>query len=265
MKIIYVIYNDWNESQVKILSTFGIKIEKGFSRIDLEEKNLKIELDNYLKKWKIEKSVGTIFDKNDLINSNLFVYQGSWTNGYPQPEDLNDYLKLTYNIENYCYNCGIGAVQKSAFRIKKEPKWGEKKIFDLNWVFDEIFIRNDIYDNVFKRQGLDSIPVKLIKGDNVIENVVQLKIPIIKNNTLLLDNQPYEICETCNVKKFNPQIKGFSPIFSKEINKSLSIFKSNEFFGSGRRAYNKIFINKEMKLLLEKYKIKMTFSPCLPP
>jgi hypothetical protein len=128
-------------------------------------------------------------------------------------------------------------------------------MFELAWVLDEIFVRKDIYDDYFKKIGIEYSPVLLYKKDTVIENTVQLKIPTV-DIPLLLDNQPFEICSTCNRKKYSPKIKGYFPSFQKEIPSSLQIFKSSEYFGSEAAADRRIFIKIEMFKHLESLKIK---------
>lgn len=264
MKIIYIIHNDWKKDQVKILASFGINVEVGFNRIDVEDGPLYEKIEDYLNDWEVEKSVGTLYDKTDIKKSDLLVYVSVWPNGYPQPENVPGYINLTYNTDNYCKDCGIGAVQKEPFRIKKEPKWGEKKIFELNWVFDEVFVRKDIYESVFKVLGIECLPVLLTKKNTVIENTVQLIIPTINKNPLKLQEQLYEKCKSCGEIKYSPQIKGFFPAFKDNVAASLQIFKCAEFFGSGGEAHNKIFITKELLQKLNALKIKPLVWPLAP-
>lgn len=204
---------------------------------------------------------GTTYDKKDIKDSSLLVYVATWVNGYPQPEDTDKYLRATYDLEDYCGKCGIGAVQKKPFRVKKETKWGEKKLFDLNWVHDEIFVRDDIYQSVFRELGINSLPVVLHKNENVIENTVQLKIPFIDNNALKLDDHPFTICEICGRKKYGPKVKGYFSNFKKQIPPELQIFKCNEFFGAEFTAHNKIFITTELLKKLNSLKVKPNVWP----
>jgi len=260
MKIIHIVHNNWTAEQVGILSSFGIRVDLGYDRFDIEEGFEYEKLNKYLDKWKVEKSIGTIYEKKDIDESDLLVYVSSWLNGYPQPEDVKDYLGLTYNTDNYCSVCGIGAFQKEPFRIKKEPKWGEKKMFELNWVFDEVFVRKDIYQSIFQKIGIDYFPVILHKKETIIENTVQLKLPSIENS-LLLENQPHVICKKCKRKKYSPHIKGYFPSFKKPVINTSKIFKSIEYFGSSTEAHNKIFITKELYQKLKEVKIKATLWP----
>lgn len=129
MKIIHIIHNDWNKEQKMLLSSYGIKVELGYDRFDIEEGDLYDTLIRFFKKWKVEQSFGTIYNNKDITDSSLLVYVSTWVNGYPQPEDVTDFIKAVYDTKFYCNKCGVGAKQTKPFRLKKEPNWGRKKTF----------------------------------------------------------------------------------------------------------------------------------------
>ena len=258
MKIYYIVYNDWTKEQRKILRLFGMNPEEGFCDVEIEENEKNAELVKLIDKWKLEKFVATVYDKQDYSKSSLFVYVGTRSHGYPQPEDDFGFINLTYKTDDYCKKCGIGKVQKEPFRLK-EPKWGNKMMFELNWIFDEVFVKKELYENLFKKLGLECWPVILHKKNVVIDNTVQLKIPVVKI-PLSLEKQPYQTCKLCKKKKYDPQVKGFFPGFTKKV-PDLPIFKSSEYFGDGLSAINRIFINRQLYTELEKLKTKPTFWP----
>ncbi len=260
MKIIYKIYNNWNQNQIKILNQFDIKVELGYDSFDIEEGDTYFKLEKYLKEWKVSEFYGTQYDIKEIESAKLLVYNGTWSNGYPQPEDDFGYIDRTYKRDGYCKSCGTGLLQQDSFRIKKEPIWGNKKIFDLNWVFDEIFVSKESYETIFKNFGIGFKEVKLFKKETVIQNTIQLDIPV-SNAEINLQNQPYETCNVCGIKKYTPQIKGFFPAFKKESN-GIHCFKSLEYFGSGASAYKKIFISQELRQIIVRHKIKSQFIPC---
>lgn len=254
MKILYAFYNDWTAQQVKELRAYGISINTGYDRLDVLEEKDTIPLLDVLNKWGIESFVGTTYDKQDLNNASLLVYDGVWQNGYPMPDNDAGYKNITYNLDDYCEACGIGKVQKAPFRLKSEPRWGNKSMFDLNWIFDETFVRRDVYEELFKPKGLACSEVLLHKKETIIGNTVQLIIPKVKV-PLALKNQPFEICGECGRKKYSPQIKGFFPSFEKEV-PDLQMFKCSEYFGSGADAHNKIFITNDLWKEMQVRKIK---------
>jgi len=70
----------------------------------------------------------------------------------------------------------MGLVQKAPFRMRGEPKWGTKHILQMNWVFDEFFVRIEVWDKVFRKFGIEKLPVVQHKTDKPLESVVQLKV-----------------------------------------------------------------------------------------
>src|SRR5437868_14125543 len=110
------------------------------------------------------------------------------------PDNDFEYMHITYDNSNYCEKCGIGLLQKEPFRIKEKPKWGNKKMFSLNWVFDELFVRKDFYDSLFKTIGIESEKVLLYKKDTIIEDTVQLITPKTEVS-LDLEGYSFEVCK----------------------------------------------------------------------
>lgn len=62
--------------------------------------------------------------------------------GYPQPEDT--WESAVYDTAGYCPRCGIGGVQRRPFRFRSEPKASHSQFIQLNWVFDEFFVRPEV-------------------------------------------------------------------------------------------------------------------------
>lgn len=262
MKVTYVIYNEWSKEQREALSLAGISVESGFSRIEVEENEKNRSILGLIDQWGIRKSVGTLYDKNDFDESELFAFIGVWEYGYPQPEDDFGYMDVTYNLMNYRKECGIGALQKAPFQIKKQLQWGKKFLFELNWVMDEIFVSREAYEHLFKKYGVDRRPVLLYKKNIELADTFQLDIPFI-DVPLDLKDQPSEECKVCGRKRYTPQVKGYYPGFTKAV-PPLAIFKSREYFGSGGQAFNRIFISKELFEEIKKKGIKINVAPVDP-
>lgn len=264
MKIFRIVYNEWTSEQIAVLKSYGIDVNPDSSRVDIEDSIYK-ELSGYFKWWGFEAtSVGTLYDKKDIDNANQLVLDGVWVNGYPQPEDIPEYVNLTYDVENYCYTCGVGAQQNKPFVIKKEPKWGKNIFFELNWVFDELFVRRDIYDEIFAPLGLDYLPVLLSKTMEESQTSVQLKVTY-SNSSLDLKNQPSTVCEKCGRIKYSAQIAGFFPTLIAENQLAkLGMIKCQEYFGSSASAHQKLFIDRSLLNKIMKYKPKISLMPTAP-
>lgn len=246
----------WNEGQVEYLKNFGLNIKLGHYVFQIEENDIYFQLKGQFDRWGVSDWVGTAFDKSDLKNSDYLSILSKWFNDYPQPE--NNYLEASYDLSNYCSACGAGKVQKAPLRLKKEPNWGKKQTFSLNWIFDEIFVRKEYYERMFKPLGVESIEVKLHKKDIPSESTVQLKIPI-SNSELELSGCTYSECETCRRKKYFPVTKGFFPKLTVDVTQP--IFKTQEYFGSGVAADKKLMISQELYQILASDKANLTYYP----
>lgn len=266
MRIVHHIGVNPDIKQKKILTQIGIKVPDlnnpvtNFFAFDVYEDSKEYELlRKYIIEWELLDMIGTEFTDEEINNAAILVTNAQWLNGYPQPEQNFEYLNKTYDFPlGSCKKCCIGKIQKDHFRIRKEPNWGSKKIFHLNWVFDELIVRKEIYENIFKKYGISSNPVNLYKKETTVENTVQLIIPEV-NTPLKLDEFPYEIIKVCGHKKFVPYFKGFFPSFEATVN--LPIWKSKEWFGSGGSAFKRIFVTQSVRQELLAHKIKMDFVP----
>jgi len=251
MKIKHRITGNWEKNQSKVLEKYGFRVE-GFDVLEIEENDIYFELEPYFKKWDVSDIRYPEFTKKEIKDSLLSVKNGSHNHGYPMPDDDSGYLDLTYDLTNYCEECGIGLKQKDSFRIKNIPKEGKKRMFQLNWVYDEIFVDTQLFDEVFKPLGIKSRKVLRYKKDIPFENVVQLVIPETEES-LKLEGYPIEEYGQCNKKKYQPMPIGFYPSYSNII---APIFKSKEYFGSGASAFKRIFITRELRDKLIELKIE---------
>lgn len=261
MKIIHRIGINPDEKERRIMQEIGIPVPLNeFFVFELEEGSEKfIRLKPYIDKWRLPDMLRTEYTKQELNAASYLNFLPLWFNGYPMPDYDNGYIGTTYQKHGYCETCGTGLVQQSPFRLKKSPNWGPKKIFTLYWVYDEFFVRKDVYEAVFKKYGIESMPVLLYKKDLLIEDTVQLIIPSIQVPSNL-EGQPYEICKTCGMKKYNPQIRGFFPSFKDSVT-GLHLFKGMEYFGSGGESFKQIFVSQELRQEMLKYQIKADFAP----
>ncbi|MDH7447549.1 hypothetical protein [Aquimarina sp. 2201CG14-23] len=251
MKIKHRISNNWESNQSKIMQKHGFSVE-GFDSIEIEENNVYFEIKPYLDKWNAMDIRYPEFTKKEIKDSLLSAKNGSHNHGYPMPDDDLGYLNLTYDLTNYCESCGIGLKQKDSFRIKNTPKEGKKRMFQLIWVNDEIFVDTSLFNEVFKPLGIKSKKVLKYKKEIAFENVVQLVIPETEENLNLKDNPKEDCCE-CNNWKYQPMPQGFYPNY---LNTIAPIFKSKEYFGSGASAFKRIFIVKELRDKLIELKIE---------
>jgi hypothetical protein len=206
-------------------------------------------------------TIGSEFSNDDFSNANHLMILPDWQTQYPQPENNFTYLDETYDLKDYCSLCGTGHIQKNPFKLKKGIKWGNKQLFILNWVFDEIFVRRDIYEKIFAPIGIDYFPVLLQRTGDVIEDVKQLKINEVSSR-LNLNNSDFEKCENCGCKKYKPITSGYFPSFINGIELP-NIVKSKEYYGSDKSASKWIIISQAFRQILLSEKTNLTYYPSI--
>jgi hypothetical protein len=262
MQIIYRYYGDWDSEQIKIMSHYGINLELGADSFEIEKGKKHDDICEHLKKWGFIKNrgVNTIYDKRELNEVDILVYTGSWTNGYPQPEETREWMFDVYDTTGFCSECGCGCVQKAPFKIRRPVNWKNKHVFDLEWVHDEMFVKKEIYEQLFKPLGVCYWPVLLFKKDIILEDTVQLKIPEIAAN-LDLNNQRYEICGKCGRKKFINQFEGYFPGFINNQTPNIVIAKSTEYCGTGHMAFKWILLSQELRKKMTELGIRAKYMP----
>jgi len=206
------------------------------------------------------------FSPTECRQADWIVVGPCWLWGYPKPDDDNGYMELTYDLTQYCTTCGIGIIQKAPFRVKSEPGWGTRNILQLNWVFDEYFVRPEIWEAVFKPFGIERYPVLHHRTGKELTTVVQLKIlgelpaPLqitgypyeslpasariseILLSMLQVTGSPYQDCPVCHRRKFLPISCGRFPAMTLAPTGHAAV-KSQEFFGSGSSANQKVFFS----------------------
>ena len=185
--------------------------------------------------------------------------------GYPQPED--GYAGATYDVAGYCERCGVGGVQRHPFRFRSEPKASHSQFLQLNWVFDELFVRPEVPD-VFERERVTGVgfgPALHHRTGRALERIQQLIIltilpPGLQTEGLQMvtckpDNEEarsefagpkryphdYPFCGRVKYHWRHPLV--FAPHTFAE---APDIAKSHEWFGSGGTAGRAILVSRRV-------------------
>lgn len=165
MRIIHRVSITPNESQRDTLLSLGLPLIESTSPLirlvsfDIEEGDaIWPRVKALIDQWKPTDFVRTEFTQAECDTASFLWMLGS-EKGYPQPKGGFGYLKATYDLSDYCAACGIGEKQRAPFRMKGEPKWGKKHIFQLNWVYDQYFVPPSIWEEVFRPFGIGRLPV----------------------------------------------------------------------------------------------------------
>lgn len=205
--------------------------------------------------------VSTVFSSSELNMANVLAMSPEWHHGYPMPDMDNGYFEATYDISSSCQVCRIGLSQKAPFRFRKAPSWGTKSILQLNWIFDEYFVKPEVWEDVFQPFGIGCRPAILHRSNAILENVVQLDVATVIELEMDHLDHPFEVCPVCNRKRYLPFTRGFLP---KPKMPEIPMFKSTQYFGSGGSSSRLVFISNELyrKITLSRLK-GASFSACV--
>ena len=187
------------------------------------------------------------YDKIDMQNAEWYeIYTGEYQ--YPQPDNDFGYLHYTFNLRNYCPECGIGKIQNNPFRLKYEPKQKNNQFWGLYWERNAIFVREEA-KNILQKENIKGVhflqPV-LHKSNKPIDRFYQLIIDTELDNGLDLCNVQEISCIHCNrIKYYFP--KGDTCIYNKKIfYRNVDFYKTSEYFGSGAYAEKINIISKKV-------------------
>jgi hypothetical protein len=182
--------------------------------------------------------VTTRFAAREIDGAKWLYLVPDWHWGYPQPKEEDfGYLEATYDLSDYCRNCGVGLKQKAPFQLKGEPKWGRNSILQLNWVFDEYFVTPKLWADVFQHQGIGYRPVLNRKLEE-LKTVVQLDIR--EEVSIITDGLAKETCVACGRDKYLPIARGYPPPLASEP--SANMVRTKQYFGSGASAYHRVLM-----------------------
>lgn len=195
-----------------------------------------------LPKFQTFDTIRTKFSEAEREAAPYLAMISSWQHGYPEPSDDGAYLAATFDLTDFCRACGMGLRQAAPFRLKKAPPWGRRSFLQLNWVFDEFFVKPDVWASIFEPLGIGSRPALLAKTGARLDSVVQLDIPGLRD--LKLDVAGEE-CLRCGRTKYpyRPVLRGFHPPPSDT---SDALFKSSQCFGSGASAFRAILVSNSL-------------------
>ncbi len=196
--------------------------------------------------------VTTEFSDEELATAKWLTLHPSWHRGYPQPDESNfGYLEATYDLSEYCARCGSGAKQDAPFQMRAEPKWGRHSILQLNWVFDEYFVKPDLWAQVFGPRAIGHRAVTTPKGTE-LKSVVQL-VPT-EEVDVITESLSVEGCRSCGRAKCRPVTRGESaPLVSEPVG---HMARTKQYFGSGRSANRGVIVSQELATALRKQNVR---------
>jgi hypothetical protein len=235
-----------------------------------------------LQEFGVEAQVGTVYDKVDMAKANWFyITVGEYQ--YPQPEDGFGYLRVTFNLDHYCENCGIGKSQNAPFRLKAMPKQTNNQFWGLHWEHAAIFIRSEAKHTLESEniRGISFSKPVLHKKDLEVDDMWQMHIQTEIEAGVDSYNLQKETCEYvgskesnegmagklihyCGRIKYNFPKRGAMTFNESRFQDAPDIVRSNEWFGSGGMAFQLPMVSKRLKQIIDKNKFKgVGFTPIL--
>ena len=242
MKVIHSIGERWTRNQVEALARHGIIVtEDVLSYIDVEPAQFELIKDIVLPFRPIH-SIGAVFGRDDLDGAQWLALTALRVFGYPQPE-LHFDVSQVYETSNRCEKCGLNrGRQVRPFRIKSDKTALEA--FQLEWIYDEVFVKRTFYEEMFEPLGIGSWPVLIHRSGEESGSVVQLDLPEPDWN-FDMKGMRTEDCLECSQSKYVVRPMGFLP--PPNGGPPNSIFRGREFYGSGAQALKRIYLSQEIR------------------
>jgi hypothetical protein len=268
MKIVHRVTATVDDERQRQLAALGVRADQGLTFFDWDESDPNWPaFQRLIAEWRSADIVTTKWSQAERTNAAWLSMGPRWHHGYPMPDNDGGYLGLTYDLTHYCPACGIGHVQTAPFRMRKEPKWGKRSVLQLNWVFDEYFVKPEVWRETFRAFGISCRPVLQFRTERPLETVVQLSLDVIADSPVRLEGHPYRTCPRCERGKYLPWTRGCFPSFRWSPDPtSTPIVKTQEYFGDGASASRKVIVSQSAYSVMDTGGIRGTsFEPVCEP
>jgi len=244
MQIVHHVALSADEVEMRELEGLGVKVQDGFFAFEVTESDPRWgEFRTWIARRRPSDFVYTRFSKGEIAAARWLGLEPDWHHGYPQPNELEfGYLEATYDLTEYCRQCGAGLRQKAPFQMRGEPRWGRRSILQLNWVFDEFFVTPEVWQAVFEPRGIASRTVTNRRGIE-LRTVVQLVVA--EEVGLQTDGLAQETCGACGRIKYLPVTRGPLPPLTSEPTGHMG--KTRELFGSGASAFREVLVSQALR------------------
>lgn len=202
----------------------------------------------------------TEFSVNELDRAALLQMRCTWTHQYPQPEEDDAYQRRTYSRDGTCFVCGVHGEQVAPFRLRGEPRWGSKEALQINWLFDEFFVKPQVWQAVFDPLGVACKPVLRHSNGEPLSTVVQLVNETHVRFAVEPTDLVVQFCVACRTRKYYPVTRGTLPPVCMPEN--CHIARTVEYFGDGAQAFNAVLVSAEVYRRVRESRIKgLAFNP----
>lgn len=230
-------------------------------------------------------SFRTVFTEDEVDAAEWLEMGASGQHGYPQPEDDFGFIEATFDVSDYCHICGIGGLQNAPFRLRAEPKAAHSQFLQLNWVFDEFFVRREAREGLMTEglTGFGFRPVVLHKTDEPSVQVEQMQILSVLPPALDRAGLTAVTCKPqneewrpgmqpghaerrgdpyCGRVKYHLKYRGPLRFEHTALAGAPDVVKTHEWFGSGGQAFRLVLVSQRFRQAVLKAKWRgLYFEP----
>jgi hypothetical protein len=216
------------------------------------------------------------YSREDIAGAAWLSIGATRFRGYPQPEA--DYHYQVYDPNGYCDRCEIRTSQRAPFRFRSEPK-GRDSFLQLNWVFDEFFVRPEVRE-LFDGAGVSGVdygPCIHHSSGRRLESLNQLLVLTVLPPGLVTTELNTVTCQPNNeegpAKSYGSRlrysddypycgrVKYHWPLLGQTYAAEIfgdapDIVKSHEWFGSGGSASREVLVSQKVCRLIMDNKLR---------
>jgi hypothetical protein len=218
----------------------------------------------------VQSQTSNLFSRTEIAEADWLVMSANGHHGFPMPDDDFGYREATYDVSRSCARCGIGAEQNAPFRIRSEFKASRSHFMQLNWVFDEFFVRTAVAASVEAHgiSGISFVATLLHRSNQPSQGVVQMKIGTQLTQAFDVSELQPVTCKPqneewrpdlpewlwkqgphCGAVKFHERKRGPFRVSRTALDGAPDVVRSCEWFGSGGSAYHLVIVSKRFRQL----------------
>lgn len=109
-------------------------------------------------------STRTVFHDEERASASWLMLEPTWIAGYPAAGSPDEFLAASFDLKDWCEECGAGAVQASPVTIRRRPAWKSRSMFALFWMAGVPFLRSERFTSVFRCHGGETVSFAMESG-----------------------------------------------------------------------------------------------------
>lgn len=213
----------------------------------------------------IQSTSSNLYSPQEVADAQWLTMAATGHHGYPMPDGDFGYRRATYDLSRACARCGIGKVQNAPFRIRSEFKPSRSHFLQLNWVFDEFFVRAPVAASLGGHgiTGISFMAPLLHRSNQPSQETLQMRVTTHLPMAIDVSGLQQVTCKTrneewrqdfpawlrrdnapeCGSVKYHLRHRGPLRVSTKALNGAPDAVKSQEWFGSGGSAFQLLIVS----------------------